>query len=90
MKAIGLAVGLDVVLGLAVVGIMDASAGLFVGVPGFDDTGFDVTGLDDTGLDDTGLDDTVAVGSGVEAKLMSNTGMFVASPILYALRVLPW
>jgi hypothetical protein len=57
---------------------------------GFDDTGFDDTGLDDTGLDDTGLDDTVAVGSGVEAKLMSNTGMFLASPILYALRVLPW
>jgi hypothetical protein len=56
---------------------------------GFEDTGLDDTGLDDTGLDDTGLDDAVAVGSGVEAKLMSNKFMFVASPILYVFVVLP-
>jgi hypothetical protein len=53
-------------------------------------------GLDERdGLDDgdwlvLGLAVGLAVGIAKEATLMSNTGTFVASPILYVFRVMPW
>ena len=94
-----IAFGVDV-LGLAVVGLMDVGAdvvGVVFGlaVAGLMDDGAKVVGvvlgLAVVGLIDVGDDGPVglAVGIAKEATLMSNTGTFVASPILYVLRVLP-
>ncbi len=94
-----IAVGV-VVLGLAVVGLMDVGADVVrvvfgLAVVGLMEDGAKVVGvvlgLAVVGLIDVGDDGPVglAVGIAKDATLMSNTGTFVASPILYVFRVLP-